>query len=168
MPQSWAGSLLGYGWSFATITPAIFETSDLLQALLPALPGNPWKISPTLENTLIVLGAACLIVPLVLPQWLEQRLLRIFVWIGFVLLLDPINHRLALPSLLGDLSEGFRSRAYGIFFSPAGFAAGYGNFGTIGHTQSGITRFPFCSDGRYLRCLRPVFWDFCLLRLNVS
>ena len=27
---------LGYGWSFATITPAIFETSDLVQALLPA------------------------------------------------------------------------------------------------------------------------------------
>jgi hypothetical protein len=42
--------LFGYGWSFATITPAIFETSDLVQAMLPALPGKPWKISRAAEN----------------------------------------------------------------------------------------------------------------------
>src|SRR5580658_5788349 len=51
--------LLGYGWSVATITPAIFETSDLVQALLPALPGKPWKISRIGENAWIVCGVAC-------------------------------------------------------------------------------------------------------------
>ena len=116
VPQNWAGSVLGYGWSFATITPAIFETSDLVQALLPAVPGKPLKIPAALENTLIGIGAACLIVPLVLPQWLGARLFAL-VWIGFVLLLDPINHRIGLPSLLGDLSEGFRGRATGFFLS---------------------------------------------------
>ena len=50
VPLGWTGALLGYGWSFATITPAIFETSDLVQALLPPLPGKPWKISPKAEN----------------------------------------------------------------------------------------------------------------------
>ena len=30
-----------YGWSFATIVPAIFETSDLVQALLPPIPIQP-------------------------------------------------------------------------------------------------------------------------------
>jgi hypothetical protein len=44
VPVGWPAALLGYGWSFATITPAIFETSDLVQALLPPLPAAPWKI----------------------------------------------------------------------------------------------------------------------------
>ena len=40
VPLPWLAGYLGYGWSFATITPAIFETSDLVQALLPPLPGG--------------------------------------------------------------------------------------------------------------------------------
>jgi hypothetical protein len=116
VPHGFAGALLGYGWSFATITPAIFETSDLVQALLPALPGGPWKIPPAIENTLITCGAACLVLPLVVPRWIAARLF-VLVWVGFVLLLDPINRRLGLPSLLGDLSEGFRRRALGFFLS---------------------------------------------------
>src|SRR5580692_9869901 len=57
VPPGWTGALLGYGWSFATITPAIFETSDLVQALLPRLPGKPLKISPGAESVLIAVGA---------------------------------------------------------------------------------------------------------------
>ncbi|MGH9692234.1 MAG: hypothetical protein ACRD4C_14345 [Candidatus Acidiferrales bacterium] len=37
--------------------------------------------------------------------------------IGFVLLLDPLNRRLGLPPIIGDLAEGFRRRAYGFFLS---------------------------------------------------
>src|SRR5580700_5025482 len=40
LPHEWAAALAGYGWAFATITPAIFETSDLVQALLPPLPAE--------------------------------------------------------------------------------------------------------------------------------
>jgi hypothetical protein len=107
---------LGYGWSFATITPAIFETSDLVQALLPPLPAEPRKISAVAERVLVSCGAACLIVPLVLPQRIAAYLF-VLVWIGFVLLLDPLNRRLGLPSFLGDLSEGFLRRIYGFFLS---------------------------------------------------
>ena len=35
VPRPWPPLCLGYAWSFATITPAIFETSDLVQAVLP-------------------------------------------------------------------------------------------------------------------------------------
>ena len=45
VPHEWAAALAGYGWAFATITPAIFETSDLVQALLPPLPAEAWKMS---------------------------------------------------------------------------------------------------------------------------
>src|SRR6202007_2943970 len=68
VPLPWAAAMLGYGWSFATITPAIFETSDLVQALLPPIPIQPWTISPGIENTLMFSGVACLILPMVIPQ----------------------------------------------------------------------------------------------------
>jgi hypothetical protein len=122
VPPGWTAIVFGYGWSFATITPAIFETSDLVQAMLPPLPGEAMKFSRMTENVLIVLGALCLILPLVLPLWIAQRLF-VLVWIGFVLLLDPVNRRLALPSFIGDLSEGFRRRLYGFF--AAGWICGW-------------------------------------------
>lgn len=115
-------SALGYGWSFATITPAIFETADLVQATLPPLPGETWKVGPRTENVLIALGAACLILPPALPSRIGAYLFGL-VWIGFLLLLDPINRRLQLPSFLGDLAEGFRRRLYG--FLAAGWICGW-------------------------------------------
>ena len=35
VPDFWPAGMIGYAWSFATITPAIFETADLIQAFLP-------------------------------------------------------------------------------------------------------------------------------------
>jgi hypothetical protein len=122
VPRAWPLALLGYGWSFATITPAIFETADLVQALLPPLPGEPWIIPRPVENACIACGAACLILPLAAPQRIAAYLFAL-VWIGFLLLLDPLNRRLSLPSFLGDLSEGFRRRFYG--FLGAGWICGW-------------------------------------------
>ena len=122
VPLPWAAAVLGYGWSFATITPAIFETSDLVQALLPPLPGEPWRISRGAENALLIGGAVCLIAPLTVPQAMAAHLFAL-VWVGFLLLLDPINRRLGLPSFLGDLADGFRRRLYG--FLAAGFICGW-------------------------------------------
>jgi hypothetical protein len=116
VPIGWPGALFGYAWSFATITPAIFETSDLVQALLPTMPSEPRKVSAVAERAMIACGAACLIVPLVLPQRAAAHLFAL-VWIGFVLLLDPLNRRLGLPSFLGDFSEGFSRRFYGFLLS---------------------------------------------------
>jgi hypothetical protein len=115
VPAGWSG-LLGYAWSFATITPAIFETSDLVQALLPPLAAQPRKISAVAERALMGSGAACLILPLVLPRPVAAYLF-VLIWMGFLLLLDPLNRRLGLPSFLGDLSEGFVGRLYGFLLS---------------------------------------------------
>ena len=73
-------------------------------------------ISRSVENTLIFSGATCLILPLVLPRRVAAYLF-LLVWLGFIFLLDPLNRRLALPSFLGDLSEGFSRRLYGFLFS---------------------------------------------------
>jgi hypothetical protein len=122
VPLAWPAALLGYTWSFATITPAIFETADLVQALLPPLPAEPAKISRAAENAMIAIGAVCLVLPLMLPRRIADYLFGL-VWIGFLLLLDPINKRLELPSFLGDFSEGFRRRFYG--FLLAGWVCGW-------------------------------------------
>jgi hypothetical protein len=118
----WPLAALGYAWSFATITPAIFETSDLVQALLPALPAEPWRIPRAAENAVMVCGVACLILPLVVPQRIAAYMIAL-VWVGFLFLLDPVNRRLGLPSFLGDISEGFLRRFYG--FSTAGWICGW-------------------------------------------
>src|ERR1700733_14746915 len=68
VPDFWFGGLIGYAWSFATITPAIFETADLIQAFLPFRELKSIKISRGAQAGLMILGAVCLIVPLVLPQ----------------------------------------------------------------------------------------------------
>jgi len=122
VPAGWPVALIGYGWSFATITPAIFETSDLVQALLPVLPGEPRKVPGAAEAAIMICGAACLVLPLVLPQSIAAHLFAL-VWVGFVLLLDPLNRRLGLPSFLGDLSEGFLRRIHGFFL--AGWICGW-------------------------------------------
>jgi hypothetical protein len=122
VPHEWAQAAMGYGWSFATITPAIFETSDLIQALLPPLPIKPWKISRGAESMLIVAGALSLVFPWVIPRHLAARVFFL-VCIGFVLLLDPCNRRLSLPSFLGDFSEGFARRFCGFFL--AGWVCGW-------------------------------------------
>jgi hypothetical protein len=122
VPREWAAALFGYGWSFATITPAIFETSDLVQALLPAGSSKPLRIPVRAENALIGCGAVCLILPMALPQRIAAYLFAL-VWIGFLLLLDPLNHRLGLPSFIGDISEGLLRRFYG--FLGAGWITGW-------------------------------------------
>jgi hypothetical protein len=122
VPVAWPAAVLGYAWSFATITPAIFETADLVQAILPAVSGPPWKVSTSAENVVMVCGALCLVLPVALPQRVGAYLFGL-VWVGFWLLLDPVNRRFALPSFVGDLSEGFRRRFYG--FVASGWICGW-------------------------------------------
>ncbi len=117
LPMNWLASRLGYAWSFATITPAIFVTADMVESFAWfARPAKPMKLPAALERTSIALGAALLAAPLIAPRHVAARLFAL-VWIGFVFLLDPINHRLRLPSLTGDLAAGRRGRLYALLVS---------------------------------------------------
>jgi hypothetical protein len=122
LPASRALALLGYGWSFATITPGILETADLVEALGWFQPAASLRFSSRAQAVMVVFGAACLVVPLVLPQATAAYLFAL-VWVGFIFLLDPINHRLNLPSILGDFAAGRRSRFYSLLV--AGFVCGW-------------------------------------------
>lgn len=100
---------LAYFWSFATILPGVFETIDLLSAFddsirskaSTSLPGIPVG-TPAIWFTL---GLAMVSIPPLLPENLAVYLFAP-VWIGFILLVDPLNQRLGLPSIRLALKAG--------------------------------------------------------------
>ena len=122
VPQAWPLALFGYAWSFATITPGIFETADLIECFGWFRPAESITFSRVVQRWMILFGATCLLLPLILPQTLAKRLF-VLVWIGFIFLLDPINYQLGLPSLIDDFRQGRRSRFYALLLS--GFVCGW-------------------------------------------
>jgi hypothetical protein len=112
LPESFAVRLIGYAWSFATISPGMFLTYELLEDLLPG--ENPEK-SPRLSDglfyTLVIFGLACVVVPLIWPSPHMTPL----VWIGWAFFLDPINQRLGERSFVSELFSG-KARAILIMF----------------------------------------------------
>src|SRR5438874_2331117 len=101
LPIDWPLALLGYCWSFATITPGILETADLIESFAWFKAATPLRFSPAAQRGMMLFGAICLLLPVILPQHIASYLFAL-VWIGFVFLLDPINYRIGLPSLIGD------------------------------------------------------------------
>lgn len=116
VPAGWAAALFGYAWSFATIWPGVFETADLVEAFGWFRRSRPIEFSLRAERILVGVGAALLIIPVVLPQRIGAYLFGL-VWLGFALLLDPINRWKGWPSILGDLRKGRRGRLYALLIS---------------------------------------------------
>jgi hypothetical protein len=116
VPVGWAGAVFGYGWSFATITPAILETAELVETFGWFKPGRPIKFSGATKNLMMVFGALCLVLPLALPVRTGAYLFGL-VWVGFVFLLDPINERIGAPSFLHELASGCRAWFFSLFVS---------------------------------------------------
>jgi hypothetical protein len=114
LPKNFWLRQFGYAWSFATITPAIFEAAELFSVLRGAPPalessatsgsGQPGQRAPRASRWLggsvlwIALGLIMLIVPFVVSSDVA-RYLAAPVWLGFIFLLDPINARLGAETL---------------------------------------------------------------------
>jgi hypothetical protein len=105
-PDPWLRRV-GYDWAFATIFPAMFLTAAALRAtLLARARVPPWRPSPALLRGSVALGAAAVLLPLLLVnRWLVP-----LVWLGWILLLEPLNYRAGRPSWLRDLEAGDASR----------------------------------------------------------
>ncbi len=90
--------LLAYFWSFATIVPGVFLTSQIIESLFPqrlsigGIDGNPGR-----SNLWFIVGLAMVAIPLCVPADLARYLFG-SVWIGFIFLIDPINERIGAPS----------------------------------------------------------------------
>ncbi|MCZ6514321.1 MAG: hypothetical protein O6850_00475 [Acidobacteria bacterium] len=105
---------IGYAWAFATIWPAIFLSADLVRALgwVSETSRKEFKISPKNQIRLAVLGLIMVIVPVLVPASAGTYLFG-SVWIGFILLLDPINHWAGQRSFLGQLAVGKTGEFWG-------------------------------------------------------
>ena len=94
---------LGYGWSFATIFPGLFETTDLIESfgLFKRFRIKIKRVNQPIQWSFIFLGTTFLIVPLLFPSDHAQYMTGM-IWVGFILLLDPINYKLNARSILYD------------------------------------------------------------------
>ncbi|OFW29630.1 MAG: hypothetical protein A3H97_01685 [Acidobacteria bacterium RIFCSPLOWO2_02_FULL_65_29] len=131
LPEHAALRLFGYAWSFATIWPAIFEAADLIgvwrgapRAFGITETDTYWVVGGTSKihaGLSIAIGAAMLAAPFVVSPSVA-RYLAAPVWLGFILLLDPVNRRMGSESLAGDLSHGQFDRLKNLILS--GFLCG--------------------------------------------
>ena len=114
-PNLWLRRV-GYDWAFATIFPALFLTAAVLRgSLLGGVRSTRWRFSPTPPRWLSVLGAVMVALPLVIvSEWLVP-----LVWMGWALLLEPLNARAGRPSWLADLARGNASRLLALLIAGA-------------------------------------------------
>jgi hypothetical protein len=105
LPQNIVARAIGYVWSFATIFPAVLETADLLQMVFERSKMRPFKSSRPALYVSITLGFLCLSVPMSLAQS-TARFFVPLLWLGFALLLEPINYLLGGRSLFRFFERG--------------------------------------------------------------
>ena len=112
----WAGYFLAY----ASVLPGLFETTEFLAAigLAKNTKNRPLRVTSGLLGKLQLAGAAALILPLVLPQYFFA-----LIWVALTLLLEPVNYRLGLRSLLRDLEVGHPGKLYQLL--AGGFICGF-------------------------------------------
>jgi len=118
LPASPLLQSIGYVWSFATIWPAILGTAEFLEAVgcFSSKVQRPLRLGPTAHLSLLLLGIVFIVVPLLAPVRIGQYLFGA-VWVGFVLLLDPLNYFAKGRSLLGDLEAGRTTTIYSLLVS---------------------------------------------------
>ena len=123
LPQHPIVRYVGYAWAFATISPGIFLTAELVAHVrgsraglgTPAAGRRRLSIA---DYACIAVGASMLVWPLVWPS----PYLAAPVFLGFIFLLDPLNARAGDESFLGDLQAGRHDRLINLLI--AGFICG--------------------------------------------
>jgi hypothetical protein len=125
LPMNFWLRQFGYAWSFATIWPAIFEAADLIDVVRSPRRGiesgerdRHFIVNQSGRRLLVLVGFAFLIWPLVWPS----PYLAAPIWLGFILLLDPINASLGGASLIADAGNGDYRRTINLTLS--GFLCG--------------------------------------------
>jgi hypothetical protein len=123
VPETPWVAAISYAWAFATIWPALFETAAWLGAgpfPTPARRHEPVPL-PAKARLAMIAGAAFVAVPPFLPAAVRPWTFG-FVWLGFLLLLDPLNARAGRPSFLAAWLAG--DRAFVRRWLVAGIACG--------------------------------------------
>ena len=89
--------------SFATVLPALFETSELILCVHlfdKVKLRKKHKITKTFLHTIIILGIFCLAASVTFPTFAFP-----LVWVSLFLILDPINYLHKQPSIIGHIKN---------------------------------------------------------------
>lgn len=88
---------IGYAVSYATVLPAIFETTEFLETigLYKKISWKKLVIPKKYLKILFLIGAVFLVLPIILPTYCFP-----LVWLSFIFLLEPANHWVGGQSLL--------------------------------------------------------------------
>ncbi len=98
LPLRW----LGYCLAFASVIPALLELAALFQSALKnkTISFFRLKTTPGFLNGYMLLGFLLLALSVLSPN-----LFFPLVWLGFIFLLEPVNYRLKIDSLLADAEK---------------------------------------------------------------
>jgi hypothetical protein len=115
----WIGTLTKI-ISFATVIPALYETMEFVEGILPKGKGLKLRslIPQWWHSASLILGIGLSVLPLVLPRQFFWS-----VWVGPFFLMDAINHRLERTSILRDWQKGELRRTTVILI--AGYLCGF-------------------------------------------
>ncbi len=103
LPVSMGFRWLGYAVSFATVLPAIFTTSSLLESLGLFRTRVTTRFTPPKAwyRAFVSIGLGFLLLSLLWPRFFFP-----LVWGGFIFLLEPLNHRFGATSLMRQWEQG--------------------------------------------------------------
>jgi len=90
--------------SFATVLPALFETSELIKSMRvfdKVKLKKKLKINKKFLHSMIFSGIICFFLPIIFPKFAFP-----LVWLSFFLILDPINYMHKQPSIIGFFKKG--------------------------------------------------------------
>ncbi len=109
LPESTLIRWPGYAFSFSTVLVALSETHELLASygILRNSRTRPLAPSASWYRPFVFVGVCFLSLPLLWPNYFFP-----LVWVGFIFLLEPLNHRLGGTSLMGAWERGSRRYLY--------------------------------------------------------
>jgi hypothetical protein len=95
-----------YIWAFATIIPALLRTRTLYQSFDFFHGYVRWKIKPTpfWLSVSFIIGIAFIFIPVMLSDYWANFLVPVL-WIGFILVIEPLNYRISLLENPNDHSD---------------------------------------------------------------
>lgn len=146
LPVSYINTGLGMAFSFGAIMPGLLLTGELLEALhlFDNFKITKLNVSSRVVYGAIVTGFLFVMFPLLLSEDIAKYLFGL-VWVGFVLIFDPIVYASKGESLLKDLEDGELGRILSLFTSGliCGFLWEFWNYWSI---SKWIYTAPFTQD----------------------
>ncbi len=121
LPPYFAQRATGYFIAFAAISPGMFLAAELYQRMGMARlggEGSPrWavRINTPMQIAIMLLGLAFAIYPLLI----HDPIANLTLWVSLLFFLDPINHWLGAPSIVGDWRAGRWGRTLSLMLGGA-------------------------------------------------